>query len=514
VAPRSDPPPRAGRTAGPGRGVRARTDPPAPPAAGVHPAAIDHPAAIGHPAAIDHPAVIDLGEVRAPGGGPGPDRRPPDLRALVAVLVVLALVVIGADAPPRRPLLVPVASVPGGTGTSIAVTAGELYVTQVVAGRPTLSGYRLPGGRLRWRVPLAGGVAAALTVLPRSGVLLAVEVGGATPRLRALDSGSGRQLWSWPGATVLDAPDEPNAPDEPGAGPAGRVLVRAAGAAGGNRLAWVDARSGRRVWSRPVSGSADVAVARNRDRGAGGLLVTEVDGTAWLLAEASGAVLATGQVGSLVGNLVLTPGEPGETPAPAGERLPVDVLGAHFLVEHRRNAGTGVLTGFDLNTLTRRWSLTGDLLGKPFPCGPLLCLGSAGGLRGVDGTTGTVRWSSDRWQYASPMRGGGLLAYSAGTGLAVLDPATGRLRWPVAAEWTHVLVGDPATVGGPPVPELLSRQDAGDRHRYWFAALAPGAPVLGYLTDIDWQTCGVYRALLACRTDGGRLGLWRFRGGG
>src|SRR5262249_41091689 len=146
-------------------------------------------------------------------------------------------------------------------------------------------------------------------------------------------------------------------------------------------------------------------------------------------AEPTGAVLASADLGSLVGNLVLVPGPAGGVPDPVAGRSTVATLGDTFLVQRRRNAGTGSLTAFDLATLRRQGTVTGDLLGTPVKCASLLCLGSADGMRAVDPGTGTVRWSTSHWQYAVTVDNGRLVAFSVGgpgIGIGVLDAGTGR----------------------------------------------------------------------------------------
>jgi hypothetical protein len=394
--------------------------------------------------------------------------------AFLVLIVVLALLGGGQAAPPSR--IAAIATVPAHDVTALLLTPATVYVAEEGG---MLTAYALPGGRARWRVRL-GDAARTVRSVADAGVLLV-----ATSGLLALDPATGSVLWSQPRATVVDVP------------PGGRVLIEQPA-----ELRWVDLRTGAVTWSRPVPASADVAASHDPDRpGSGALLVTDADGAAQLLAEDTGTILASGQVGSLVGNLVLTPGPPGGAPAPVGERTPVSLLGGEFLVQHRRNTGTGWLTAFDLDTLTERWSLTGDLLGTPFRCGRALCLGAAGGIRAVDPATGAVRWSTSYWQYASPLSEDRLLAYGR-HGFGVLDAGTGRMRGEIGAAWTRVLPNGTR-------PPLLGRLDA---DRYWLAVLRPepvAAAPLGYLTGVDGPSCKVSGALLACPTTRGRLGVWR-----
>lgn len=434
--------------------------------------------------------LIELDEHRSVAA---PDR-PRSGRTVMVVVLVVALALLGGGqaAPPSR--IAAVATVPTRSLTAVLLTAATVYVAED-SGVPVLTAYALPDGRARWRIRLIDAARTIRSVTDAGVLVIATssEVAG-TARLVVVDAATGRVLWSQWQATVVDVP------------PGGQVLIEWRGDIDLERaqLRRVDLRTGEVTWSRPVPASADVAASHDPDRtDSGALLVTDADGAAQLLAEGTGTELASGQVGSLVGNLVLTPGPPGDAPAPVGERAPVRLLGGEFLVQHRRNTGTGWLTAFDLDTLTERWSVTGDLLGTPFRCGRALCLGAAEGIRAVDPATGAVRWTADRWQYASPLGEDRLLGYGP-HGFGVLDAGTGRTRGEVGAGWTRVLLNG----SGPP---LLGRIDT---DRYWLAVLRP-EPVapdpLGYLTGVDGPSCQVSGELLACLTVRDSLTVWRLR---
>jgi outer membrane protein assembly factor BamB len=433
-------------------------------------------------------ALIDLGEDRTVQFGPRrrPLRRPV---ALPLALVLLATALLGGGAVARRGGLVEVVSVPAGQPTAVTLAGATMYVAR--DDPPSLTAYALPSGRLRWRTLVAAQMPQIQPVADAH-TLLTNASGPDATRVVALDADTGAILWTRTGASIVDAP----------AG--GRALLQWP-TAGGAELAWVSVRTGSPQWTRSVPVLADVAVSH----GPGRVLVTAADGAAQLLAEESGAVIVSGQVGSLVGDIVLTPGPAGGIPEPAGERVPVDLLGARFLVEHRRGASNGYLTGFDLNTFDRRWTLTGDLLGEPFACGQYLCLGSSQGLRAVDGDTGAVRWSSDRWQYAFPLASNLVLALSSG-GMALLDADTGRQLALVGPQWTNVLLGDRVEVDGAR-PALISRPDGRHADRHWFSRVPQHGPPLGYLTGVDVPSCQLAADLLACQTSTGRLTVWRYR---
>lgn len=454
--------------------------------------------------------LIELGEDRSV-ATVGRSGRPHSGRTVMVFVLVVALALVGGGQAAPRSRIVAVATVPTRSLTAALLTPATLYVAEDREG-PVLTAYALPGGHPRWRVGVVD-TPRTIRSVTDAGVLLVTtssEVGGAA-RLVAVDSATGAVLWSQPQAMVVDVPPGRQVLIERPAVPSGRPDLRSAQTEqteadpGRAELLSGDLRTGVVTWSRPVPASADVAASHDPAHpDSGALLVTDADGTAQLLAEDTGTVLARGAVGSLVGNLVLTPGPPGGVPAPVGERAPVSLLGGEFLVQHRRNTGTGWLTAFDLDTLAELWSVSGDLLGTPFRCGRALCLGGAAGIRAVDPATGAVRWSTSYWQYASPLDEGRLLGYGP-HGFGVLDAGTGRMRGEVGAAWTRVLPNGSR-------PPLVSRPDSDRSDRYWFALLRLD-PVttdpLGYLADVDGPSCQVSGDLLACLTTRGTLGVWR-----
>jgi outer membrane protein assembly factor BamB len=439
--------------------------------------------------------LIELGEDRSVTEARA--GRPRVRRAVAVCATVSALTLLGGAQVPPPPALAMVATVPAHDATAMLLTPRELYLAQDTGADSRISVYAMPGGVTRWRTAVTGPVRAVHWVAD-AGALLATDADGlGSGRVTALDSRTGRLLWTLPDAAVLDV------------APGGRALLQLQTGAGPATLDWLDVGTGRPIWSRPVPADADVAASHDPDRpGTGGLLITDLDGAAQLLAEDTGAVLASGQLGSLVGNVVLTPGPAGGTPAPAPQRAATQVLGGQILVQHRRTAGPGSLTAFDTDTLTEQWSITGDLLSSPFLCRALLCLGATEGVRAVDPTTGAVRWSAAGWQYASPLSDDRLLGYpvsDTAQGMGVLDAATGYTLGVLDPGWTQVLLDGVR-------PAVLARRDSADPDRYWFAVLTVD-PIavrsLGYLDGLDNASCQVASDLLACRTLAGELRVWR-----
>jgi hypothetical protein len=437
--------------------------------------------------------LIDLGEDREPGGSGG-FRAPVGWRPVLAVVALSLLTGLGGATRSRQPDLVPIATVPTGAVSAVLLTPSTVYVAQQEGTVRILAAYALPGGERRWRLVRRDPVR-SLLFLADSGVLLAstatdtASIGG----LSIVDAGTGRLL-SDRAAAVVDAP------------PGRRILVRQAGSAP-DRIRWQDARTGAVVWSRDVPPQVDVSAAHDPARpGPGAVLTTDPDGTANVLAEDTGALVVTGQVGSLVGSIVLTPGPPGATPAPSASRAPMRLLGNEFLVQQRRGTGTDSLTAFDLDTLRSRFTVTGDAMSLPVRCGALLCIGAAQGVRAVDPVTGTVRWRSGRWQYVSPLGAGRLVGYAVDGALGVLDPGTGSAVLDLGTTWRRVLV---TADGG----AVLGRADRARPDRFWLARLRSDPATvrpLGYLSDVDAQSCQASVGLIACGTRPGVLGVWRY----
>jgi outer membrane protein assembly factor BamB len=450
---------------------------------------------VGDGVGVPTGVLIELGEDRSVTEARA--SRPGIRRSVTVCLAVSALALLAGAQVPPPPALAVVATVPAHDATAMLLTPRLLYLAEDTGADSRISAYALPRGDTRWRTAVTGPVRAVRWVAD-AGALLTTDADGlGSGRVTALDSGTGRLLWSLPDAAVLDV------------APGGRALLQLQTGPGPATIDWLDVATGRPIWSRQVPADADVAASHDPVRpGTGGLLITDLDGAAQLLAEDTGAVLASGQLGSLVGNVVVTPGPAGGTPDPAPQRVPTQVLGGQILVQHRRTAGPGSLTAFDADTLTEQWVITGDLLSTPFLCGALLCLGATEGIRAVDPTTGAVRWSTAGWQYASPLGDDRLLGYplsDAAQGMGVLDAATGATLGVLDPGWSQVL---PDGVR----PALLARRDSAQPDRYWFAVLTIdplAVRPLGYLDGLDNASCQVASDLLVCRTLAGELRAWR-----
>jgi outer membrane protein assembly factor BamB len=444
--------------------------------------------------------VIELGEDRALPARRGGRGRRPRSHALPAVLLVAVGLLLVGRAEPVRPRLPRVAELPVTGAAALALAPDTAFIADRAPGLPdisagygTVSAYRLPGGARRWqtRVPL---VPQRLLPVPEAGVVLATALDSTdetkTMLTVALEAGTGRVLWSTDSGLAMEAP----------AGGDGVLL----GGFPGGAVRWVDLRSGRSVWSRPlpVDGAARL-VPRSTAADPARLLMTRLDGTVDVVAERTGAVLASGSVGALDSDAQL--GGPREPPQPS-----LQAVGGRLLVFRPQQSGPGTVTAYDLGTLRPLWTSTRDFGGYGVACGALICLPGTDGLAAIDPDDGSVVWADDRWNAAVAVEDGDVLAFSdrLDVGPAVLAAGTGRVRVPLDG-WSPVddQDGHAALVTRPSVP---------GSGRAWFAALPPGhsAPqVLGDLPRAAGQSCQVGAGLLACGTSRGTVQVWRYRNG-
>jgi hypothetical protein len=441
--------------------------------------------------------VIDLGvdrAVTATAVAPSVRRS-----SLVVAAAVGAVLLLAGAAPPEPPALIGPVPVPAASPTAFQLTGSTLFVATP---DQSVRAYSIPALSarprdlsLRWRATLAGW-SDTLHWVADAGVLLATIYPGPSggsgprpdraPRVVALDGGTGRTLWTDGPATVLDAP------------PGGYGLLQALRVGVPDQLRWTQLRSGRVGWSRPLALGTQADLA-----GPGRLLLSDPSGSALLLDEATGAVLARGELGSLGGNPLLFSGPAGGPPDPFAGRLGLLILRGEVLVHHvtgatGRPGATGSLTAFELPTLSRMWSVAGGLTGDPVGCAPLICLSGIDGTVALDPGTGAVRWSTSRWRAGAELPGGRVLAASqdAPARTAVLDSVSGRVTVEFPGAWRVLATGG----------LLLSEVDS---HRAILAVLSvgdPGPRVIGQLSDVDSRTCQPGPSGLACGD--GQLRVW------
>ncbi|MFG3600058.1 outer membrane protein assembly factor BamB family protein [Micromonospora chersina] len=349
--------------------------------------------------------VIDLGELRdeAP---PDPPRRRPraagrPFRSVVVLLV--ALVTLAAAAPPARPAGRTLA---GGPGAAAFVSGDRVYVVEPAdpqgGASRRLVAYRAGSGppRTLWRTTLPGaGAPAAVWEQDGSVLLVGRTDGDSVYETVGLDARTGRVSWVQPGVGF----------------PAGEaLLMQVPEVTGRQPIRRVAVSDGRTLWSAP--GNPDDVELSFGPSGVDRLVYLPASGETAVYDAVSGARLVARD---------LRPGD-----LPTRQRTLV-TAGMLLVIE---DAGSSV-TGYDLDTLQRRWTAALPLVGYAERCGSLLCASKqTGGMWALDPATGAVRWTDDRWAGTLSAAGGRLLVAAgvapdtgAGTVLAVVEEATGRL---------------------------------------------------------------------------------------
>ncbi len=432
------------------------------------------------------------------GGGPARGWRGP--WPVLAALAALVLLLAGA-APADPARLAALFTLP-------VAQAGFLLLPDavVVYQGHEVDGYGLRGGTARWRAQVpqrVGRVAAA----PQSRVLI-VATGATDPdaRISVLDLDTGAALWT-DGGGLLDLTPSGSLLLQRMVNPDGSSGVRARAARTG-AVAW--------AYTPPPSPARDVTVMLSRT-GPGRVLLRDSLGTAQVVAEDTGQVLATGAL----------------DPVPALST--VDIVGAG-LYQAGLIDGLATVIGYDLDTLTPRWRTSVDLPEGPsgpllLDCGAVLCLSSRPEMAGLDPVTGAVLWRSGSWFYGVGLGGGRLLA-SFGIGIgpsAIMDARTLRpLRemggWrlvrppggPAAGSGSELVVlgsGTASRLGRLPRTGGTLGPGTGGPVT-WVAVLDADRAVLGPLGRLgdsalaDCQGGGGY---LACRVAGGGVRVWQYR---
>ncbi len=413
--------------------------------------------------------VIDLGEDWSAPASAGPAGPARVARWPLVVVAVLALL-LPTGSTVVEPGLVPLFRVPLGATNAFALSGDTLYASSGAQ----VTGYRLGDGRTLWRAPLPyrpDGLIVAGTVV------LAQSTAAGTSRTVALDSGTGRPLWTEPAQVdrVL-----------PGSGLAVMSTVSARGPAG---LHAVALRTGATVWRGPAAiGTRTVFDLDSPADRPPRVAFWVPDGTVEVAAAATGQVLASARL-----------------PTPALGASWLGVAAGRLLVARRLGGGTE-FTAYRLDSLAQDWRVTVDsTVYTAAGCGPVLCLYGAGELAGLDPATGAVRWASRVWVGAYPLPGSRLLLTTSGADVRqrVADALTLR---PVSdlVPWTPV-------AGESGAAALFSRR--ADPPRTWFAVLdgASGRPrLVGSVRDAVRELCVATAGRLACPTGHHGLQIWRF----
>ena len=149
-----------------------------------------------------------------------------------------------------------------------------------------------------------------------------------------------------------------------------------------------------------------------------------------------------------------------------------------------------------------RWRVTAPVSGLLGRCGPWLCVAYADGTAAVDPTNGQIRWQRSG-ALLSDGPGQPLVLHAFGTAapsVTLVDPLTGRLLLELPG-WTPL--------GGPGAGRQLATRWRDGRNQIIAVELASQRihPVAQTLVGAD--SCVTSGRLLACRTDAGKLTMWR-----
>lgn len=450
-----------------------------------------------------------------------------DRRIWLLLLALVPVLAVGGSARVEQ-VFREVTSVPA-SGAQVFATGPDRVDVLESSGTDTstLASYPVDGGPRRWsgRVP---GPVNELLLQETAGVLLALDVPASAAdepaaSVAALDTASGRLLWSRTGAHLVDVQ------------PQRRRAVLYTGAAPATEVFAIDLRTGQQSWvlhvGHPHAAWAVVggqqAIQAGVRMGTGvaqpggtdpqparpGRLIALVDDTLTLIDEESGAVLATRAAGI-----------PSDD-ARRDERPPrLYLIGRQGILGYEDHNQT-VYSAYDLTGLARRWHTTmpteisvltacgGTLCagtGLLLTCYPVRCSAIDSFLFGLDPGTAATRWISARWSRTGATLDGpaSVLAFNREPpGLtasgAVIDPITGRTllelgRWaPVAAA-----PGTPTT--------LLTLPS--DSYHSWLAVLGarPARLIPIGRLPVAGEACQSTTTTLTCPTLDGRLTVWRY----
>lgn len=423
------------------------------------------------------PPLIDLGLARNEpelGREPPRGRRwirwsvPARRRWAVAGCLVLVLVAVGRAAPPW-PVLSPVRSWSPEGAAGYLLDGDRLFVMSQ-GPDSTLSMYDLPGGGLRWSVPMSAPTAQLFAAwwVGDTAVVMTQPPDGSCCQLTAYRGRDGEVRWSRQGApTDIDAADHLLALSLPSST---EVVDMATG-----RVLWQDADSA--VSFLPWPGQ--ILVTRYRD------------GTVERRDLGTGEVLASGRVFP-----------------PEKTFMASTTVDGKLIVSYAGDGRDGTVAAYDVDTLTPRWKRHGSPADWVDPCGPVICLRGGGAMQAVDPATGAARWRTAEW--AGQEWAGRVLLFAAGPDepqpVAVVDPLTGRVLLDLRAWRMMSLTARPGS-------DLLLRSASAGKGR---TALA-----VADLTRLSLRVVGVIPGkvsecqrdggILACRTTDGGLQVWSLR---
>jgi hypothetical protein len=438
--------------------------------------------------------VIDLDRYATGTRSTGPAPRPRWWRGLSLALAtaVCATALVSSTALPDA-RLVEITTLGESSVVTEQVAGASLFTLTPGDGAARLTAFRLADARRLWQTPLAINLATTSIDVVGDTVLLTSD-----QVTEAVDAGTGRPLWH------SDLPRLPTAVRD------GHVLVAAfldrtdTGPAGPSLsihppllMRALNLRTGQPVWSYQVPAGwltalpDDPSETDPLDR----FIVVTPDGQASAVDLATGTPRATATI-------PVTPAALGDNTA--GPWLAL--LGGQLVVGYLRQ-GSPTLTVYRTDTLAAQWTTTVPTLDIGVTrCASLLCLSDVHGVRAVAAATGTAVWTRsgaawfglvDGWIYDAPQ------PFESGSARLV-DPVTARTvldlgRWRLSTQ----------TPGRPPLLEWVEK----DSGRIWLALLTPGLriQVLGAVTDLAQNTCGLGDSYLACMTIAHQLRIWRYR---
>jgi putative pyrroloquinoline-quinone binding quinoprotein len=401
----------------------------------------------------------------APDPGSARERTRP---ALLLVALVAVLLALGGAAPVRRGLT-PVLSVDEPI-TSAALGAGSLFL----ATPKEVRRYALPAGTRDWTAPSDLSVQ-NLWVDEEAGVVLVLATGDGDS-LTALDARSGRRLWSRPaGDTLVITLSRGGLLTQTGFGEVARLTLN-------------DSRTGRERWSREVDPAGFLGPDDMYEGRSSMIVAVGATGSVVVLSYADGSVLADGVL-----ELSLQTTADHSVPA---NFTSVSVVGDRLYLS-RRVLGRVSLAAYSVRPLAELWRSEGGPTGTVSDCGPVLCVADTRWVTGVDPAGGGVRWEQPAWGVAYRYDEHRLFAYDnqEDARAALLDAASGRLLRPL---------GQSRQLG-----DLILRTD-GSRTFVTVPDPATGdLRTVGSMVDVAWFRCQAGGDYLVCPTLRGVTAVWR-----
>ena len=421
--------------------------------------------------------IIDL-DLTPPGAERAPlswrRRLTPARPVLITAVVLLTLALLGGAASGGR-MLSHVLSADPQPAAAFVLSDDSLFTASF--GDPAIRRWRLADGELSWTAKLPQ-TAQDLVYDEASRVLMARS--GIDPNVSFLDADTGAVLWhnESPDIAVVTMGGA-------------RVLLQTNVAESRRALRLVDARTGRPVWSRVVDSTGyfdpgDYLPGRAPAR----LIAVDTAGHAVVLQYSDGSVLAEGD---------LDVDFPAQTNNAFGADYATIATVGDILYVSRRDRGVSTLTAWSIDSVTRRWQVTGGPAGYVVDCGPVICVAEDGLVSALDPADGRVLWQRRGLGIAFRYDDRSLLAYdeSENPEAMLLDPRTGAVR---------LRLGRVVQLG-----DALLRADSVRIGRNWVEVADDDGVlhVVGALDTAVASRCASRGQYLACATSTGATQVWR-----